>query len=589
MDLKKRALGALVPAAVFFILACVPPAIKTTMLVPAKYHEASQLKEVAVLPFDGKDGGNFSSEIEATLVSINIGDKQYFSLVDRVKLDKALNEMKLQQSGIIDEKKVARIGKMVGAKGIYTGVITESGSSDSSYRESRQKCTYYATEYDKKGNARQKCVTWQEYTVPCTKRTASFAFTPKLIEVETGRVVYSNNIRGSIDASVCSDSQKPLPSEQELMNEARKSAKLQLRTDIAPYYVTMDIQLMDSPDGITSDAAKAKLTQGINFAKNSRLDRGCEIWGEARTVASSSPSLLYNLGICSEVTGDLEQAADLYKKADKLLMKPDNRITVALARVQKRIDDEKKLKEETSQTVNPTKAKPSGANPSEAAANINASKGIETAKNVNNANAAGESEWLDIKPGEESNNYRLDKDGSVFLGGTKLFKFNRFEGLKLGFSPSKSIAVALGWDYDKGGLDVFVVDVKGKKVIAKDVQHGPLGDRASWSSDERYLLLQIGGEGVGALLSFDLQSGAAKDVPLKKLGKIYGKGIKEVQIADLRRILWLDNHTIQIPIDIYCNIYDDDKCNSKKPRRSYQAKINLQKFEGIYTELQLTK
>lgn len=67
--------------------ACATPAVKITALVPAKFHEATKLKEVAVLPFDGPNGREFASEIEGTIASVNIDNRQYFTLIDRIKLE----------------------------------------------------------------------------------------------------------------------------------------------------------------------------------------------------------------------------------------------------------------------------------------------------------------------------------------------------------------------------------------------------------------------------------------------------------------------------------------------------------------------
>lgn len=346
-------------AIVLFLLlfSCSPPAVRTSMLMPAQYHEASQLKDVAVLPFEGRGGKEFSAEIEATLSNIHVGEKQYFNLIDRVLLEKIISEMKLSQSALVDVNTAAKVGKLVGAKGIYTGVVTEAGSNDSNYQEERRRCIRTVTKIDHKTGKSyttaenvaigkySKCEgKMEQYSVSCTKRSATFAFTPKLVEVETGKVVYSNNIRKSVDTSVCSDSQKPLAGNSELLGKAKELGKNAFKTDIAPYYVTLEIKLMDSDDGLDSREAKAKLEQGMDFVKNNRLDRACELWREARILAPNSPSLVYNLGICSEITGQLEQALDLYRKADKLLSKPDEKVNSALARVQKRIDDQSKLK-----------------------------------------------------------------------------------------------------------------------------------------------------------------------------------------------------------------------------------------------------
>lgn len=335
---------------VIFILAvygCAPPAIRTTALVPAQSMEAAKLKDVAVMPFDGKGGKEFASEIEGMLASINIDDKQYFTVVDRAKITEVMDkETTLSQSGFVDPQTAAKIGKMVGAKGIYTGTVTTSDTNDSHYNEERTKCAYMVTKKNEEGKSYQECGQWKQYTVPCTKRSATFSFTPKLIEVESGRVVYANNLTGTADRSACSDSATPLPGGLEILSDAKKRATAMLRREIAPFYVTFEVKLMDSTDGVTHKDAEQKLKDGLNFATNNRFDRACELWGEARVLSPNSPSIIYNLGVCAETTGRLEEALDLYKKTDKLLNKPDDRITLALRRVQATIQNQKKLKEQ---------------------------------------------------------------------------------------------------------------------------------------------------------------------------------------------------------------------------------------------------
>jgi Flp pilus assembly protein TadD len=78
-----------------------------------------------------------------------------------------------------------------------------------------------------------------------------------------------------------------------------------------------------------------------------RFDRACELWGEARLLSPDSVSLLYNLGVCAELTGNLEQAADLYHKAHKLTTKPDDRITEALKRISDSIRKQSKLRDQS--------------------------------------------------------------------------------------------------------------------------------------------------------------------------------------------------------------------------------------------------
>jgi tetratricopeptide (TPR) repeat protein len=144
----------------------------------------------------------------------------------------------------------------------------------------------------------------------------------------------------------CEDSSSPLANASELIGRAKQFALAKFRKHVAPYYITFEIKLMDSTEGITSKEAEKKFEQGTDFAKHNRFDRACELWGEARILSPNSVSILYNLGICSEVTGELEQALDLYNKADKLLNKPDENITQALRRISASVKERKKLQEQ---------------------------------------------------------------------------------------------------------------------------------------------------------------------------------------------------------------------------------------------------
>ncbi|MDQ5988165.1 MAG: hypothetical protein CSYNP_03921 [Syntrophus sp. SKADARSKE-3] len=321
--------------------------IPVNMMQPAEFHQASLTRTVAVLPFSGPGGADFASELEGLLGSIDINGKPYFTLVDRASIDKVMSEMKLSQSALVDQGTAAKLGKLVGAQGIYTGTVTANSTRDSAYKAQRSECTQYQIKRDDKGNLYQSsnCLQYRKFYVNCTKRNANFAATPKLIEVATAKIVYSANRSGAADSSGCVDGTPP-KSEQELLDKARETVKNGIRKDVAPYYLTVMITLKDSTDGIDSKEAKALLSQGINYADKKRLDAACEQWGTARQLAPNSPSILYNLGVCAESVADVENAYKLYKQADRLIGKPDDDITLALARVNKALSTQKKLKEQ---------------------------------------------------------------------------------------------------------------------------------------------------------------------------------------------------------------------------------------------------
>ncbi|MEE9910177.1 MAG: hypothetical protein K4571_00505 [Deltaproteobacteria bacterium] len=330
----------------FILLAGCATKIRVNMLQPAQYHEASLTKAVAVLPFSGPGGREFAAEMESVLAGIGIDDKQYFTLVDRASIDKVVSEMQFSHSGLVDEKTAVKLGKLVGAQGIYTGVVNGNSYDDTHYSERRQTCTQYEQKRDDKGRLYQgACIRWRYYQVSCMKRVANFAVTPRLVDVTTGRVLYSRNLSAMTDSSGCEDT-RPVQSEIVLLEQAKERVKKEFRRDIAPYYVTREIRLMDSTDGIASKEAIDKLKRGLEYADKGRMDSACELWGEARNLAANSHALLFNLGVCAESRGDLDAALTLYRQSDRILGKPDDDISLALNRVGQAIKNRGRLKEQ---------------------------------------------------------------------------------------------------------------------------------------------------------------------------------------------------------------------------------------------------
>jgi tetratricopeptide (TPR) repeat protein len=341
----RRTVWALSLLAVFLATGCATK-ISVNMLKPAQHHQASLTKAVAVLPFSGQQGSEFAAELEGILGEISIDGKPYFTLVDRAAIDKTVSEQQLSQSGLIDSRTAASIGRMVGAQGIYTGAVTLAAATDSPYTERRSECVQRQIKRDDKGKQYEgACIRYRYYNVNCTKRFAQFATSPKLIEVATGKIIYSKNLKGTATSAGCEDG-PPIKGAEELLEAAKNAVKHEFRMDIAPFYETREITLLDSTAGVDSGTAREKLKQGIQFAGKGRMDSACELWGEAGPLAPDSPSLVYNLGVCAESRGDVEAALALYRKAEKLAGKPDDNIILAVTRTAEAVKNQQKLKEQ---------------------------------------------------------------------------------------------------------------------------------------------------------------------------------------------------------------------------------------------------
>ena len=92
------------------------------------------------------------------------------------------------------------------------GQVNTPETYDRDFTESRSRCAYYKTEYTKKGKAYEVCAQTTSYTVDCKKRTAKFAITPKIIDIQTGQIIYANTIQKESQQSWCSDSGQSISS-----------------------------------------------------------------------------------------------------------------------------------------------------------------------------------------------------------------------------------------------------------------------------------------------------------------------------------------------------------------------------------------
>jgi hypothetical protein len=326
------------------LISCSAPVIKTDVLAPARSSEASKIREIAVLPFDGPNGKELSADLSATLAGVTLEEKPYFIITDPARVETTLKEQGISQTGTMGESAVAQVGKSLGAKGVYTGVVTAMAVKNTPFTETRRVCVQSRSTYQTQSKSpEENCIRWNKYNMDCLKKEGIVSFTARLINVETGKVVYRTNVSEDAGSSFCQDSKTPPPSEMDLVLRARDRAKMTFRKEVAPSYMVFDFPLMESKEGTNSKEAEQLLDQGLDSVKRGRLDKACELWETGSRIAPQSPSLTYNLALCAETREDWKTSADLYKKAQQALGKPDDRITWGLERVAER---QKSLKDQ---------------------------------------------------------------------------------------------------------------------------------------------------------------------------------------------------------------------------------------------------
>jgi len=292
---------------------------EVSMANPPNHPEASKVTRVAVIKGNNVSDKSIRNSVEALLSSIHVNNKPYFTVLEKNNADQVAGLHAIEKGAEFDEAAVARFGKRLGSDGVYVVTGFSSGVVDQKFSENRSKCVA------KEG---KKCVKYNPYKVACTKRSAHYSFTPKLVKVESMSIVYGRNIRGTNESSVCADSDKAHPTRNSLINGAKISAFDSLSKDVAPYNSVEKVIIKTG--GVLHDDAKELVKAGESFAKKSRWTRACNNWDEAAGLESNSVAILYNQGLCRELSGDFRNAIQFYTQAEEFSPKPDFRISERL-------------------------------------------------------------------------------------------------------------------------------------------------------------------------------------------------------------------------------------------------------------------
>lgn len=305
------------------ISACAPT-VQTTAKVRPNFAEAADIRRVAVIGFRGQHSDRINPAFETMLVNHRFDDKPYFTVVDRTRTDDLMREYGRALRGEIEPRTAARFGKQIGVQGVYYGDIAKVNITSRNYTAEQSYCSQYSSS----GN---KCRKFSKRSVSCSERVANVTLVPRLINVETGQIIYRAERTGTSRASRCNGESGK--SDDELLDEAITIAVGQIRADIAPNVVLTSVRLMEAPSTLDPIATE-EFSRGLAFAKAQRMDRACSIWNDLnKKTQGSDNALLYNVAVCEEIQGNHKSALGLLEQVDSRLDRPDRNVSDALQRI----------------------------------------------------------------------------------------------------------------------------------------------------------------------------------------------------------------------------------------------------------------
>ncbi len=324
--------------------------VRIKALNPAEVGAMATKKKIAISKFKNDKYG-LSGKIESEISKQKLNRKRYFTVVSRKDLDKIISEQKLQSSELMDEETATRVGKLIGAQAIINGEIASATATSGKYKQDRTKCLKYVKD--------EGCVKYRYYKVTCNTLQAAVSANLNIVDIETGSIIYGDNISKEYSADSCKSEQffgllsvnggsKQILSKGQALNRLTSAIASEFVYKLTPNYIYFEVSLLEDIEleGVTK-AQKNTLESSLEYIKASRIDKAERLLQRLLDeVNGKSFVVAYDLGVVYEAQGKYDDATKMYTLADDMSMKPIEEINLALVRISNLIAKREEAREQ---------------------------------------------------------------------------------------------------------------------------------------------------------------------------------------------------------------------------------------------------
>ncbi|MEM9285648.1 MAG: hypothetical protein AAGA39_07155 [Pseudomonadota bacterium] len=306
---------------------------------------------IAIATFNGRGGSATRGLIEArATAATNATGRSVFTVVEdfnRVDLERRLGRQ--ASSGLLDRSTVVELGRLTAAEIVLYGDMSAYSIESERLRETRQVCR----QRDSEG----KCKAYGDITISCVIRSATVGFTGRVVELSQGRILAASPATGAEKIKQCDGEpprridgdegfwsalfQNPIatpPSDAELLNASTSEAVALFIRQIAPYQENMIVAWRTGGSNLSSDG-KARMNGAIEFVQQGQTAEGCGRMFDLAKVERDF-DLIYNVAVCNEIQGNLEQALTIFYGLQSQMVSPDSNVSQRIEELQRRIADQ---------------------------------------------------------------------------------------------------------------------------------------------------------------------------------------------------------------------------------------------------------
>ena len=303
-------------------------------LEPAQIDKISQTKIIAVTDFTN-DRVGLSRKIEAKLSNFDIDNKKYFTIVSRNDINKVIEEQKLQNSGLVNDENIVKVGELIGAQAIISGNVSPATKQDSYFYESRVRC------------ADRKCKELETYNVRCMKRLVGLSAEIRIVDVTKGDIIYADTLDKSTSFKHCADDSRAIPSKIMLAQRLANNIADTFTYKLTPHYRYFNVKLLEDPDLDYTNKQGKLLKVSLKYIEQQRYDKAERFLKELIDATDAKSYVaFYDLGVIKEAQGKYKLAKEYYEYADNLMIEPIDEINQAVIRINSLIAKKQKTLEQ---------------------------------------------------------------------------------------------------------------------------------------------------------------------------------------------------------------------------------------------------
>jgi len=299
---------------IVFMTSCAQK-IEIQALKSAKVSDDS-IKQIGIMAFESDDIEQ-SNQLNSVLSKLLINGQKYFNVIDRANIQKIMEEKKLNDSGLVDLISKDGSSGLQEIRTLVVGKVALNDMTNIRYFETRTDHGKCVESYTKDGKS--YCSKYKTYNIICETNNYSVNTNVKFIRVKDAKTIFGNSYSKEAKYSHCKDDSNILPSKKEANTRLAGEIAKEIAKDVAPYYVSFSVTLLDDEDVKFTKEQSKKLRTALELIKAKRNDKANEILKILNDeLMSQSYVVLYDLALTEEALGNIENANNLYIKAEQI-------------------------------------------------------------------------------------------------------------------------------------------------------------------------------------------------------------------------------------------------------------------------------